>query len=99
MTPPLFDSRANLTRYSNGQDYGRYQSRAFNKLVDQAQMAQSVSAQTTALRKADALLGRDTAYIPMDIPIFYFLRGSAVTGFMTSPATSSYPDLGAIGVR
>ncbi len=99
VTPPLFDSRPNLTRWSNGQDYGRYQSKAFNRLVDKAQRATSLSGQTKALRKADALLGRDTAYIPMDIAMFYFLRGSAVTGFMTSPASNSYPDLGAIGVR
>jgi peptide/nickel transport system substrate-binding protein len=99
VTPPLFDSRANLTRHSNGQDYGHYRSKAFNKLVDKAQRARSLSAQTKALRKADALLGRDTAYIPMDITRFWFLHGSGVTGFMTSPATNSYPDLGAIGVR
>ena len=99
VTAPLFDSRPNLTRHSNGQDYGRYKSKAFNKLIDKAQRAHSLSGQTKALRKADALLGRDTAYIPMDISMFYFLRGSAVTGFMTSPASNSYPDLGAIGVR
>jgi len=99
VTPPLFDSRPNLTRYSNGQDYGRYRSTAFNKLVDKAEHALTLSAQTQALRAGDALLGRDTAYIPMDIPMFWFLHGSGVTGFMTSPATSSYPDLGNIGVN
>lgn len=99
VTPPLFDSRPNLTRWSNGQDYGAYNSSAFNRLVDRAEAARNLHAQTKALRQADAQLGRDTAYIPMDITKFYFLRGSKVTGFKTTPASSSYPDLGGIGVR
>jgi peptide/nickel transport system substrate-binding protein len=99
VTPPLFDSRPNLSQWSNGQDYGAYNSTAFNRLVDRAEAARTLHAQTRALRKADARLGRDTAYIPMDITKFYFLRGSKVTGFKTTPASSSYPDLGGIGVR
>ncbi|MCW2757433.1 MAG: extracellular solute-binding protein family 5, partial [Nocardioidaceae bacterium] len=39
VTPPLFDSRPNLSKESTGQDYGNYKSDAFNALVDQAQSA------------------------------------------------------------
>lgn len=99
VTPPLFDSRPNLSAASDGQDYGGYKSDAFNKLVDAAQGAASLDEQTKALQEADAVLGEDVAYIPLEISQFYFLHGSKVVGFTTTPASSSYPDLGAIGVE
>jgi peptide/nickel transport system substrate-binding protein len=99
VTAPLFDSRPNLTKSSNGQDYGAYKSDAFNALVDQAQAATDLDAQTTALQAADKQLASDVAYIPLDIPIFYMLRGSDVTGYTTNAASNQYPDLGAIGVK
>ncbi|KQW43051.1 ABC transporter substrate-binding protein [Nocardioides sp. Root1257] len=99
VTPPLFDSRPNLTENSDGQDYGAYKSDAFNKLVDQAANATSLEDQTAALQQADIQLGQDVAYIPLEIAQFYFLHGSKVTNFTTTPASSSFPDLGAIGVE
>jgi peptide/nickel transport system substrate-binding protein len=99
VTAPLFDSRPNLTSNSDGQDYGAYKSDEFNKLVDQAQNAATLEDQTAALQQADIVLGQDTAYIPLEIAQFYFLRGSKVTNFTTTPASSMYPDLGAIGVK
>jgi len=98
VTPPLFDSRINLTANSDGQDYGDYKSDQFNKLVDQAQAATTLEDQTKALQEADKVLGQDTAYIPLEISQFYFLRGSKVTGYTNTPASSMYPDLGPIGV-
>ncbi|GAA1809263.1 ABC transporter substrate-binding protein [Nocardioides hankookensis] len=99
VTPPLFDSRPNLTSNSDGQDYGAYKSDAFNKLVDQAANASTLEDQTAALQQADIQLGQDVAYIPLEIAQFYFLHGSKVTNFTTTPASSSFPDLGAIGVE
>lgn len=96
--PPLFDSRLNLSAKSNGQDYGNYKSDAANALIDEAAKASDVTAQAAVYTKLDAQLGTDVAYIPLDITKFYFLRGSKVTGYITGPATNSYPDLGAIGV-
>lgn len=96
--PPLFDSRLNLSEKSNGQDYGNYESDAANALIDEAAKAADVAAQAAVYTKLDAQLGQDVAYIPLDITKFYFLRGSKVTGYSTGPATSSYPDLGVIGV-
>jgi peptide/nickel transport system substrate-binding protein len=99
VTPPLFDSRPNLTKNSNGQDYGAYKSDAFNKLVDEAQSAADLDAQTKALQEADVVLGKDYAYIPLEITRFYFLRGSDVTGYQNNPSSNGYPDLGPIGVK
>lgn len=97
--PPLFDSRPNLTANSDGQDYGAYDSDEFNKLVDEAQNASDLDAQTAALQQADELLGQDVAYIPLSITKFYMMHGSKVTNYTTTPSSSSYPDLGAIGVE
>ncbi|MGD9960197.1 ABC transporter substrate-binding protein [Nocardioides sp.] len=99
VTAPLFDSRPNLTANSNGQDYGAYKSDAFNALVDKAANAANLDDQTAALQEADIQLGKDVAYIPLEIAQFYFLNGSKVTGFVGTPASSMFPDLGPIGVE
>jgi peptide/nickel transport system substrate-binding protein len=99
VTAPLFDSRINLTSASDGQDYGAYESDEFNSLVDQAQSSSSLDDQTAALQEADKVLGEDVAYIPLEVANFYFLHGSKVTGYTNTPSSSSYPDLGPIGVE
>jgi len=98
VTPPLFDSRPNLTENSDGQDYGAYDSDAFNALVDQSQAAADLDAQTSALQKADLQLGEDLAYIPLSVIRFFLVHGSQVTNFTAGPASNGFPDLGAIGV-
>ncbi len=102
VTPPLWDSRPNgldnKNATTNGQDYGNYKSDAFNKLVDEAQSATSLDDQTKALQEADIQLGKDVAYIPLEITKFNFVHGSKVTDFMNTPASAMYPDLGPIGV-
>jgi len=103
VTAPLFDSRPNGVGVkgatSNGQDYGNYQSDAFNALVDRAQSASSLDDQTKVLQDADLQLGKDVAYIPLDIQKFNFVRGSKVTGYVNTPPSAMNPDLGAIGVE
>jgi peptide/nickel transport system substrate-binding protein len=99
VTAPLFDSRPNLTKNSNGQDYGAYKSDEFNALIDQAQEAADLDQQTQLLQQADQVLAKDVAYIPIDTAIFYMLRGSDVTGYHTTAASNGYPDLGPIGVK
>jgi peptide/nickel transport system substrate-binding protein len=98
VTPPLFDSRVNLSKTDNRSDYGAYSSPKFNALVDKAQNASDLDQQTTILQQADQVLRKDVAYIPVDIPIFYMVHGSKVMDFTTSAASSGYPDLGAIDV-
>ena len=99
VTPPLFDSRPNLTKNSNGQDYGNYSSDAFNKLVDQAANSSSIDDQTKYLQQADVQLGQDVAYIPLEQALFNWGWGSKVANFTTTAGSNGYPDLGAIGVK
>ncbi|GAW49462.1 ABC transporter substrate-binding protein [Nocardioides sp. PD653-B2] len=102
--PPLFDSRQNFATDANGnvtnlgQDYGYYQSDEFESLVDQAATAPDIDTQNDLLTQADTVLANDVAYIPLDTSTFYWLYGSGITNFMTDAASSSYPDLGPIGV-
>lgn len=96
--PALFDSRVNLTEKSNGQDYGNYKSDEVNKMIDEAAAASSVEKQAEVYKKIDKKLGEDVAYIPLEVQKFYYLRGSKVTNYINNPATSMYPDLGAVGV-
>ncbi|UDY22171.1 ABC transporter substrate-binding protein [Nocardioides sp. Kera G14] len=99
VTAPLFDSRINLTKNSNGQDYGNYKSDAFNALVDKAQNATSIDEQTKALQDADIQLGKDYAYIPLEQSLFNWAWGSKVANFTADASSNMYPDLGAIGVK
>lgn len=96
--PPLFDSRPNFSSATCGNDYGCYQSDAFETLVDESANAESVEEQVTALQEADKVLGEEVAYIPLEITKFNWLFGSKVTGFTTTAASSAYPELGLIGV-
>ncbi|MGN0065341.1 MAG: ABC transporter substrate-binding protein [Nocardioides sp.] len=97
--PPLYDSRPNFSPTTCGQNYGCYQSDAFEALVDKAANAEDVEQQVGFLQEADAQLGEDVAYIPLEITKFNWLHGSKVTGFTTTPASSSYPEIGLIGVE
>jgi peptide/nickel transport system substrate-binding protein len=97
--PPLFDSRINLTKASNGQDYGNYKSDTVNNLIDKAASQTSVDAAAKVYSQIDDQLGKDVAYIPLEISVFYLLHGSKITNFVQSPASSQYVDLGAVGVK
>ncbi|TWP35778.1 ABC transporter substrate-binding protein [Leekyejoonella antrihumi] len=97
--PPLFDSRQNLTPTTTGADNGSYQSKQVNALFDQAAAVTSLQKQIPIYQKAETVLGRDVAYIPLAIQKFYRISGSNVTGPVASPATFMYPDLAGIGVK
>ena len=97
--PPLFDSRINLTANSNGQDYGNYKSDVVNKMIDEAANIADLDEQAAKYAEIDDQLGKDVAYIPLELTKFYFVRGSKVTNYINNPMTSGFPDLGAIGVE
>lgn len=97
--PPLFDSRPNFSATTCGQDYGCYQSDEFEALVDEAANAPDIDSQVDILIEADAQLGEDVAYMPLEITKFNWLHGSKVNGFTTTAASSSYPEIGLIGVE
>lgn len=96
--PPLFDSRPNFSSTTCGNDYGCYQNDEFEALVDDAANAPTVEEQISILQEADKVLGETYAYIPLEITKFNWLRGSKVTGFTTTAASSSYAEIGLIGV-
>jgi len=97
--PPLFDSRINFTKNSNGQDYGNYKSDEVNAMIDEAANMADVNDAAAKYAEIDAKMGEDVAYIPLEIQVFNFLRGSKVTGYINGIATSTYPDLGSIAVE
>lgn len=94
---PLFDGRG-VTKDSCNPNYGCYQSDEYNALYDSGVLATTPDAQIKGYQAADALLGKDYAYIPLENTKFNWLYGSKVTGFTTSVASNGYPELGAIGV-
>ena len=96
--PPLFDSRVNLTKNNNGNDFGNYRSDGVNQAIDEALLEPDLSAANQLWADIDQMLADDVAYIPLDSISFYLLRGSAVENYVTSPATNSFPDLGVISV-
>jgi peptide/nickel transport system substrate-binding protein len=96
--PPLFDSRINLTPESNNSDYGNYRSDTVNKMIDEAAALTDVNEAGAKFAEIDDQLGKDVAYIPIELQRFYYLHGSKVTGYINGPATTYFPDLGTIGV-
>jgi peptide/nickel transport system substrate-binding protein len=97
--PPLFDSRINLTKQSNGQDYGNYQSDAVNAAMDAAASEVDLEKAAQMWSDVDNTLAEDVAYIPLDVSQFYFLRGSNIENYVNAVSTSGFPDLGVISVK
>ena len=97
--PPLFDSRINLTKTSNAQDYGNYKSDAVNAAMDAASAEIDLDKANEMWAEVDTMLAEDVAYIPLDITKFYFLHGSNIENYVNSAGTSGYADLGVISVK
>jgi peptide/nickel transport system substrate-binding protein len=98
--PPLFDSRINITKSSNGNDYGNYKGgAAVDDAIDAAYADPDLDSANTKWAAVDAKLGEDIAYIPLEITLFNFMHGSKVTGYINSGATNGYADLALIGVE
>ena len=95
--PLLFDG-GQLSAANVGNNYGRYDNPEVNKAFEDALTIEDPKEAAAAYQKVDVTLGEDYAYIPLDIQKFYFLRGSKVTGYQQTEATSMFPDLGTIGV-
>ena len=97
--PPLFDSRVNLSKASNAQDYGNYKNDEVNAAMDAAAAETDLDKANEMWVDVDNMLAEDVAYIPLDIQQFYFLRGSNIENYVNSVASSGYPDLGVISVK
>ncbi|MEV5002036.1 ABC transporter substrate-binding protein [Nocardioides sp. LML1-1-1.1] len=98
VTAALFDSRQ-INKGSTGQNYGQYKSAKVDGLFDKAIAAPTLDEQTKFLQEADAQLGADVAYIPLEISIFNWVYGSNVVDFATSSASNSFVELGPIDVK
>ena len=97
--PPLFDSRINLTKASNGQDYGNYKSDEVNAAMDAASAETDIDKANQMWSDIDNMLADDVAYIPLDTTKFYFLHGSNIENYVNSSGTNGYADLGVISVK
>ena len=82
--PPLFDSRINLTKASNGQDYGNYKSDEVNAAMDAASAEIDIDKANQMWADIDNMLADDVAYIPLDTTKFYFLHGSNIENYVNS---------------
>ena len=98
VTAALFDSRQ-IEKNTNGQNYGNYKSAEVDKLFDQAGSSATIEEQNKFLQQADAQLGEDVAYIPLEISVFNWVYGSKVKNFTTTDASSSFAELGSIDVE
>lgn len=98
VTAALFDSRQ-IQKNTNGQNYGNYKNPKVDKLFDQAGSSATIEEQNKFLQEADATMGEDVAYIPLEISTFNWVYGSKVKGFTTTDASSSFPDLATIDVE
>src|SRR4051812_43975908 len=97
--PPLFDSRINLSKNSNGQDYGNYKSDEVNAAMDAAAAEPDLAKGNEMWSDVDSMMAEDVAYIPLITKKFYFLHGSKIENYVNSVSTTGYPDLGVISVK
>lgn len=98
VTAALFDSRQ-IEKSTNGQNYGNYKNEKVDALFDQAGSAATIEEQNKFLQEADATMGEDTAYIPLEIATFNWVYGSKVKNFTTTTASSSFAELGSIDIE
>ena len=98
VTAALFDSRQ-IEKSTNGQNYGNYKNPKVDALFDKAGSAATIEEQNKFLQEADALMGEDTAYVPLEIATFNWVYGSKVKNFTTTSASSSFAELGSIDIE
>jgi len=96
--PALFDDRINISKSSNGQDYGWYANKDVDAMMDAALNKPDVTEQANSWADIDQTLAKDVAYIPLIVEKFVFLHGSGVTGYINDVQSNAYPDLAGIGV-
>jgi len=98
VTAALFDSRQ-IEKSTNGQNYGNYKNDQVDALFDKAGSAATIEEQNKFLQEADAIMGEDTAYVPLEIATFNWVYGSKVKNFTTTSASSSFAELGSIDIE
>jgi peptide/nickel transport system substrate-binding protein len=99
LIPSLFDSRGNLTATSSGQDYGRFDSDAFNAKIDAAALVPDASDREKAWGKLDEELSSQVAVIPLTNQKSVFVHGPGVTSYIDNQALGGTVDLATVAVR
>lgn len=97
--PSLFDSRVNLTASSSGQDYGRFDSAAFNARIDAAALIPDASKREKAWGELDQELSAQVAAIALTNQKSVFVHGAAVKNYIDSQALGGTVDLATVAVQ
>jgi peptide/nickel transport system substrate-binding protein len=97
--PSLFDSRANLSAGSSGQDYGRFASAAFSAKIDAASLIPDSAHREKAWADLDQWLAADVADIALTNSKSVFVHGAGVSDYVDSQALFGTVDLATVSVR
>lgn len=98
VVPPILRSNPADAEFGVGFNYGFYSNAEVDDLIDQALASTDPAEQADLFSQADAIAGKDGAYIPVAQQKNYFLYGSRIAGFLPDVASSFYPDFGSIYV-
>ncbi len=99
MIPPLFDSRLNLSASSSGQDYGRFDSPAFNAKIDAVSKIPNASDREKAWGRLDKQLSAEVAAIALTNRKSVFVHGSGVQSYTDNQALGGTVDLATVAVQ
>ena len=97
--PPLFHSRVNLTPTSSGQDYGRFDSAAFNAKIDATAQVPDASAREKAWGELDQELSAQVAAIALTNQKSVFVHGAGVRNYVDNQALGGTVDLATVAVQ
>ena len=97
--PSLFDSRLNLTPTSSGQDYGRFDSAAFNAKIDATAQIPDASAREKAWGELDQELSAQVAAIALTDQKSVFVHGAGVKNYVDNQALGGTVDLATVAVQ
>jgi peptide/nickel transport system substrate-binding protein len=96
--PPLFDSRLNLSRTSNGRDVGGFADPRVNAEITRIPTLPSLDDQATAWADLDASLAKRSAFIGLAQRKALYIAGTGVTSLSANEAMGGFVDLAQIGV-
>lgn len=97
--PSLFDSRLNLSASSSGQDYGRFDSPAFNAKIDAVSKIPNASDREKAWGDLDKQLSEEVAAIALTNRKSVFVHGAGVKNYMDNQALGGTVDLATVAVQ
>lgn len=97
--PSLFDSRLNLSVSSSGQDYGRFDSPAFNAKVDAVSKIPNAPDREKAWGDLDKQLSAEVAAIALTNRKSVFVHGSEVRNYIDNQALGGTVDLATVAVQ